>query len=207
MSATLRVALTGGIGSGKSTVALKFQELGAPVIDSDIIAREVVNPNKPCLKKIINVFGDKLLTKKGSLDRKKLRDIIFNDDRAKDKLEEILHPAIYAEIDKQIINVNYPYCLIVIPLLIETNAVNRFDRILVIDTTETIQIERAKNRDNSSAENIKKIIESQISRQQRLEYADDILNNSHKIEELNDSIIKLHEKYIDLSSYTNKKNE
>lgn len=206
MSETLRIALTGGIGSGKSTVTSKFQQLGVPVIDSDIISREIVELDKPCLKKIIHEFGNNLLTNEGTLDREKLRSIIFNDDAAKKILEDILHPAIYQEIEDQVSNVNYPYCLIVIPLLIETNASDRFDRILVVDTTEALQVERASNRDKTSVEDIKKIIKSQVSHEQRLKYANDVINNSLTIEELNDSVLKLHEKYIKLSSHSNKKN-
>lgn len=200
MSTCFRVALTGGIGSGKSTVALKFQELGVPVIDSDVISRDIVKPDKPFLKKILNEFGNDLLSSDGSLDRKKLRTIIFNDDIARKKLDNILHPAIYQEIDDQIKELTYPYCLVVVPLLLETNAFDHFDRVLLVEVSEDIQIERAKKRDNTSAENIKKIIKSQIAHEKRLKYADDIINNNLKIEELNESIQKLHDKYIKLSS-------
>lgn len=207
MSAVLRIALTGGIGSGKSTVTSKFQQLGVPVIDSDVISRDIVKPGKPCLKSIINEFGSNLLTSEGTLDRDKLRNIIFNDDTAKKKLETILHPAIYQEIEEQVSKVDYPYCLIVIPLLIETKATDRFDRILVVDTPETLQVERARNRDKTSTKNIEKIIKTQVDQKQRLKYADDVIDNSLTIEELNDSVVKLHEKYLKLSSYNNEKNE
>ncbi len=203
MSAVLRIVLTGGIGSGKSTVASKFQKLGVPIIDSDVISREIVKPDKPLLKTIINEFGSKLLTNKGILDRDKLRNIIFNDDAAKKKLEEILHPAIYQEIEKHISKVNYPYCLIVIPLLIETQAMDRFDSILVVETSEDIQVERASLRDKISTEHIEKIIKSQASHEQRLKYADDVINNNLTIEELNETVLKLHEKYLQQSSYNN----
>lgn len=201
MSSVLRIALTGGIGSGKTTVARKFEALGVPVIDSDIIARDIVEPGRPCLKKIFEIFGDHLQNKDGTLNRDQLRNIIFNDDKAKEELENILHPEIYREIENQIAKIHYPYCLIVLPLLIETNAIHHFDRVLVIDTNEAIQIDRAYQRDNTSRENIEKIIKSQVNREERLKHADEIIENNLSIEELNDSIKKIHEKYINLSSY------
>lgn len=201
MASVFRVALTGGIGTGKTTVAAQFEKFGVPVIDSDIIARNIVKPGQPCLNKIIQTFDNELLTTEGKLNREKLRKIIFNDDKAKKKLEKILHPAIYEEIEKQIAKIDYPYCLVVIPLLIETNAMDRFDRILVVDTDEKKQIQRAHQRDNTSEQNIEKIIKSQTNRQQRLEYADDIIENNFNIEGLNSSVKILHEKYINLSSY------
>ena len=207
MASVFRVALTGGIGSGKTTVANKFEQLGVPVIDSDIISREIVEPGQSCLNKIIQHFGDELLTKEKVLNREKLRNIIFNDDKAKEKLEEILHPSIYEEIDKKISKIDYPYCLVVIPLLIETNAMGYFNRILIVDTAETMQIHRAQQRDNASEENIEKIIKSQVSREQRLKHADDIIENNLSIEELNNSVVELHKKYINLAGYNAEKNK
>ncbi|HIF49996.1 MAG TPA: dephospho-CoA kinase [Thiotrichaceae bacterium] len=204
MSAVLRVALTGGIGSGKSTVSSKFHELGAPIIDSDIISRDVVKPESACLHAIINEFGSDVLTNKATLDRDKLRTIVFNDDNAKNKLEEILHPAIYLEIENQLSKVDYPYCITVIPLLVETQAMRRFDRILLVDISEKLQIERTVNRDNSSNIIVEKIIKSQVSRKQRLKYADDIINNSIEIDELNDTVLHLHHLYMELSNYSHK---
>ncbi len=197
MSKVLRIALTGGIGSGKSTVADKFQDLGAPIIDSDVISREIVKPGTACLNTIVNEFGSELLTSKGTLDRHKLRKIIFNDETTKKKLEDILHPVIYQEIEDQISRINYPYCLIVIPLLVETQAMHRFDRILVVDTAKDLQIKRATSRDKSSVQIIEKIINSQASRNQRLKYADDIIDNNVNIEELNGAILKLHKRYLE----------
>ncbi len=206
MSATLRVALTGGIGSGKSTVASQFQQLGVPIIDSDVISRDIVSPKNPCFNNVIKEFGSDILDMHGTIDRSKLRKIIFNDNLAKQKLEEILHPAIYLEIENQISNTRYPYCLIVVPLLIETQATSRFDKVLVVDTTEALQITRASCRDNLSTDNIKKIIKSQASQKQRLEFADDVINNSLTIEELKAHVAILHEKYMNLSSYNFQKN-
>lgn len=200
MSAALRIALTGGIGSGKSTVASLFQKFGTVIIDSDVISRDIVRPDSPCLDAIVNEFGSDLLTNEGTLEREKLRNIIFNNNEAKTKLEGILHPVIYQEIEEQISRVDYPYCLIVIPLLIETQAIDRYDRILLVDINKKLQIERASNRDKTSTDIVEKIIKSQASRKQRLKYADDIIDNNVGIDELNDTLLKLHYKYLKLSN-------
>ncbi len=199
MSVVLRIALTGGIGSGKSTVASIFQEIGAPVIDSDVISRNIVKPGKPCFKTIINEFGADLLTNEGILDRCKLRNIIFNDENAKKKLEGILHPVIYQEIKEQISTVDFPYCLIVVPLLIETQAMDHFDRILLVDIPEHLQIKRAVDRDKISSKIVEKIIKTQASRKQRLIYANDTIDNNVNIEELDKTVHRLHDKYLKLS--------
>ncbi len=207
MSTVLRIALTGGIGCGKSTVADKFQDIGTPIIDSDVISRDIVKPGTACLDTITSEFGLDILTSKGTLDRDKLRNIIFNDDAARIKLEDILHPAIYQEIEVQVSKVKYPYCLIVIPLLVETQAMDRFDRILLVDAEKYLQIKRATNRDKTPVHVVEKIINSQAKRSQRLKYADDIIDNNVTIEELNEVVLKLHEKYLELSSYISEKNE
>ncbi|MCZ6802454.1 MAG: dephospho-CoA kinase [Proteobacteria bacterium] len=199
MSMALRIALTGGIGSGKSTVASKFMGLGVPVIDTDIISRNIVKPGEPCLKIIINEFGNQLLTIEGILDRHKLRNIIFNDKKARIKLEKILYPVIYQKINEQISTIDYQYCLIVIPLLVETQAMDHFDRILLVDIPEHLQVKRAAERDNISPQNVQNIIRTQANRTQRLKYANDIIDNSVKIEELNETVNILHNKYLELS--------
>ncbi len=199
MGKPLRIALTGGIGTGKSTIASKFQALGVPIIDSDIISRAIVEPGSPCLKAITNEFGNDVLTSEGRLDRNKLRNIIFNNPEIKKKLEGILHPVIYREIEVQINSVKYPYCLIVIPLLIETDSIDKFDRVLVVDIPEDIQIKRTIDRDKTSGKLIADIISSQTSREQRLKYADDIIDNNLGINELGKTVTKLHNKYLKLS--------
>jgi len=205
MSVALRIALTGGIGSGKSTVASKFQELGTPIIDSDIISRNIVRPGEPCLITIINEFGSELLTTEGILDRHMLRNIIFNDEEARKKLVQILHPVIYQEINEQISTVDYPYCLIVVPLLIETQAMNHFDRVLLVDIPEHLQVKRAVERDKISSKAVEKIIKTQVNRNQRLKYANDIIDNNVKIEELNKTVHRLHDMYLKLSGHNNNK--
>ena len=199
MKKILSVALTGGIGTGKSTVTSKFHALGTPIIDSDIISRSIVEPGKPCLDAIIGEFGKNILDLRGEIHRRKLRNIIFNDSEAKKKLENILHPVIYKEIDKEISNIDYAYCLIAIPLLIETRATDRFDRILLIDVTEKKQLLRASKRDKASIKYISETIKNQTSRNQRLHYADDIIDNNNEVEKLDYIVEMLHKKYLRLS--------
>ncbi len=200
MASVFTIALTGGIGSGKSVVASLFEELGVPIIDSDAISKNIILPNKPCFKEIINQFGEKILTNEGTIDRYKLREIIFDDAVARAKLENILHPVIFKNIDSQIARINYPYCLVIVPLLIETKSTQRFDRILVIDALESLQLKRVVERDIASPILIKKIIKTQVSRKERLHYANDIIVNNDEIINLNKSINDLHKRYLKLSN-------
>ena len=199
MPATLRIALTGGIGSGKSTLAALFAKRGAPVIDADSIARELAAPGQPALQKMIEAFGQHIIQANGALDRKKLRQIIFDDQTTKARLEAILHPLIYAEIDRRIDRVEYPYCLAVIPLLLETGRQARFDRVLLIDLPERLQHERALRRDRSAPALIKKMIASQITRADRLQYGDDIIDNTGATEALDKQAQSLHARYLQIA--------
>ena len=204
MPPVLTIALTGGIGSGKTSIASIFKSLGVPIIDSDTISKEIILPGKPCFKDIVNEFGEEILTNKGIIDRYKLRDIIFNNDKARIKLENIIHPVVFKNIDTEISLINYPYCLVIIPLLIETKSTERFDRILVIDALESLQFERIVKRDDISPILIKKIIKTQAKRKERLRYANDIIVNNDIIMNLNKSINTLHKKYLGLSNNNHK---
>jgi len=189
---------------GKTSIASIFKSLGVPIIDSDTISKEIILPGKPCFKDIVNEFGEEILTNKGTIDRYKLRDIIFNNDKARIKLENIIHPVVFKNIDTEISLINYPYCLVIIPLLIETKSTERFDRILVIDALESLQFERIVKRDDISPILIKKIIKTQAKRKERLRYANDIIVNNDKIMNLNKSINTLHKKYLGLSNSNHK---
>ena len=199
MPSVLTIALTGGIGSGKTSIASIFKSLGVPIIDSDTISKEIILPGKPCFKDIVNEFGEEILTNKGTIDRYKLRDIIFNNDKARIKLENITHPIIFKNIDIQTSLINYPYCLVIVPLLIETKSVKYFDKVLLVDTFKNIQFERVSKRDSMSLTLLRKIIKIQATRSERLKYADDIIENNNEIGNLNEYINILHKKYLTLS--------
>lgn len=196
----LKIGLTGGIGSGKSTVARLFSDLSTPIIDADIIAQQLVEPGKPALKTIANHFGEKILLSSGALDRNQLREIIFTDLEQKKNLEAILHPPIYTEIESLVHQLDSPYCIISIPLLIETGMENFVDRILVIDCPVEVQILRVKNRDQLTDSRINSIISSQASRKQRLSAANDIIDNSNGTQVLAEQVKKLHNLYTLLAS-------
>ena len=199
MPSVLTIALTGGIGSGKTSIASIFKNLDVPIIDSDTISKEIILPGKPCFKDIVNEFGEEILTNKGTIDRYKLRDIIFNNDKARIKLENITHPIIFKNIDIQTSLINYPYCLVIVPLLIETKSVKYFDKVLLVDTLENIQFGRVTKRDSISPTLLRKIIKTQATRSERLKYADDIIENNNEIGNLNEYINILHKKYLALS--------
>jgi dephospho-CoA kinase len=199
MENLLRIGLTGGIGSGKSTACRIFSDLGVPVIDADQIAHELSAKGQPAHLDIILAFGDKVIRSDGELDRSKIREIIFNDDDARLKLEGILHPLIYNEIDKQVSKLDHDYCIICIPLLIESGATNKVDRILVIDTPVEQQIKRTVARDGMDQNMITRIINTQVTRNERLSIADDIISNDGDIESLKKQIIGLNDRYKNLS--------
>jgi len=191
----LKIGLTGGIGSGKTTACEIFTELGVPVIDADIIAHDLVKPGMPALEEIIKVFGKEVTLNDGTLDRKTIRDKVFANSNERKKLEDILHPAVYREISVQVENINSRYCIISIPLLLETGASKTVDRILLIDVPREQQLERASNRDNTNKNDINAIIDSQISRNDRLSAADDIVDNNGDINDLRKKIYELNEFY------------
>lgn len=193
------IGLTGGIGSGKSTVADLFAKHGVPIIDTDIIAREIVEIDKPAYHAIIEKFGSEILTASKELDRAALKQRILNDDKERLALESILHPLILESVEAQLQRLNSDYCIIVIPLLVEKNSYARMlDRILVIDTPESKQISRVSQRETTDKFSIKKLMEIQATRDERLAAADDIIMNDKGIAELNQLIQQMHDKYMNL---------
>jgi len=200
----LTVGLTGGIGSGKTTVSNLFEELGITIIDTDVIAHELVN-NSSVLNEIVDTFGQKVLNQDETLDRKKLADIIFNQKTEKQRLENILHPRIRSKVNEQIQRLrsseNPPhYVIVVIPLLFETGFADITDRIIVVMSDEENRINRIMQRDNRSTVEIRSIINHQVSDETRLRNADDIIENNHDIEDLKPQILQLHKKYSTLST-------
>jgi dephospho-CoA kinase len=194
----LVIGLTGGIGSGKTTVANLFAEMGIDVIDTDIIAREIVEPGQTTLTQIIEHFGDHILDKYGYLDRQKLAEITFNNNDERKFLEAILHPEIKKNMLAQIARAKSPYCIAVIPLLFETKQEGLVDKILVIDCEQSEQLNRVLTRDNRSKQQIQSIINSQIPRNIRVKSADYIIRNSGNMLTLRDKVLKLHKKYMKL---------
>lgn len=195
----LIIALTGGIGSGKTTVSEIFKSKNIPIIDTDIIARQIVEPDKPAYIEIIKIFDKEILNKDNSINRQALRKLIFSSTEKRLQLESILHPVIWQEVKSQLSSLTSPYCIIVVPLLFENltkiTAV-KFDRVLVIDTEEEMQIKRSQKRDNSDIEVIKQIIKSQVSREIRTNAADDIILNTGNLDALNKKVDSLHQQYI-----------
>ncbi len=195
------VAITGGIGSGKTTVANQFAALGIEVVDADLIAREVVEPGTPALTAIAGHFGPGILDEQGRLDRRALRERIFSDPAAKSWLNALLHPIIRSEMLRQCAAANSPYCLLVVPLLVENRLTELADRVLVIDVDEATQIERTCRRDGVSREQAQAILASQASRSERLTMADDVLDNqSGTTETIRERILALHETYLAFAS-------
>ena len=191
----LRIGLTGGIASGKSVVADMFAELGVPVIDTDLIAREVVQPGQPALDEIRERFGETIIDAAGNLDRAALRKLIFHDDDARLELEAILHPRIGAETRRQADAANGDYQLIVVPLLVGSPLLQFVNRVLVVDCQEDTQIRRLLDRDTESVEQAERILAAQASREERLAIADDVVNNDHSLDHVRDQVIDLDRKY------------
>jgi dephospho-CoA kinase len=198
-SKKLIIGLTGGIGSGKSEVSRRFESLGIKVIDADLAARIVVEPGQPALTAIANHFGESILHSDLSLNRSKLRAIIFSDPAQKKWLENLLHPIIRTETILQLQASTSPYTILSSPLLLETDQHQLVDRILVVDATETMQIARATARDGNSQEEIERIMATQLSRPERLKRADDVIHNHNDLRELQSQIEQLHRNYLHLA--------
>lgn len=204
----LKVGLTGGIGSGKSTAVDAFRDLGVLIIDADQVARDIVEPETKALKEIAKLFGEDILMANGELDRAKLKRIIFSPTKEAEtalaNLEKITHPIIREEIEARMAwaetqQSEFPYLLIDIPLLVEKKYETLFDHVVVVDCLTQQQIDRVKNRDNMDEETIVKIIEQQATREQRLEVATDILDNSKDVDYLLSQVKQLHQEFLSLS--------
>ena len=190
--------LTGGIGSGKSTVARLFGELGVHWVDADDVAREVVEPGPPALERIAKHFGEQILTSEGALDRAQLRGIVFQQPEERAWLESLLHPIIRDELIRQLNPENYqlPYVLLVSPLLLETDQHELVDRIFVIDVPKDVQLERTMARDTNSREQVERIIAAQMSREDRLARADEVIDNDRPLDDVTRQVRELHERLL-----------
>ncbi|HAS24912.1 MULTISPECIES: dephospho-CoA kinase [Vibrio] len=195
------IGLSGGIASGKTTVANLFNEhFNIDIVDADIVAREVVAVGSDGLKQITDRFGETILLEDGSLNRSKLRELIFSDPTEKQWINDLLHPMIRNKIDSDLSKVTSPYGLLVAPLLVENQMQSMADRVLIVDVPTEVQIERTMSRDNVSREQVASILKSQASREQRLAVADDVIKNHTKNQELLPQITDLHQKYLAIST-------
>jgi len=194
------VGLTGGIASGKSTVAKLFAALGVPIIDADELAREVVAPGSEVLARIRARFGQRALTPDGTLNRPHLRDIVFADPTARADLEALTHPAIRAAMEARCQTAGGPYQMLAIPLLVEKGGANPLDRILVVDCAETLQVRRLQARDGSTLKQAQAMLAAQAPRQARLRVADDVIVNDDGLQPLRGQVEQLHAKYVALAA-------
>lgn len=195
----LRIGLTGGLASGKSTVAALFAAKGVPVIDTDAIARDVVRIGTLAHAAVVNAFGKAILDPTGAIDRARLRARVFADPRARRQLESILHAPIRAETEDRLARLDAPYCVVMVPLLIETDFDELVDRILVIDAEEALQIERAMKRSGLARETARAILAAQTDRAARRARADDIVENNGDAAALAPQVDTLHQRYLALS--------
>lgn len=195
----LRIGITGGIGSGKTTVANLFAELNIPIIDSDEIARSLLDPGEETYGSVVNTFGKSILLTNKSINRSKLRNLIFSDDNSKKLIEEILHPEVHKKIVNETSKLQSPYCIIVIPLLLEADFLDLVDRVLVVDADESVRIARVFERSGMSRQEIIKIINSQSSNHAKLKIADDVIHNNNNENSIAQQVEELHEKYMALS--------
>lgn len=194
------VALTGGIGSGKSTIANAFAALNVDIIDADVIAREVVAPGSPALKAIVEHHGKSILTAQGTLNRARLREIVFQQPPEKNWLNQLLHPLINTRTQLLKSQTTSAYVLWVVPLLVENNLQHQADRVLVVDVDEATQLQRTRLRDGITFNQAKSILAAQASREQRLACADDIIDNSGMPEQALPRVAELHQRYLSLAA-------
>ncbi|MDX1568957.1 MAG: dephospho-CoA kinase [Xanthomonadales bacterium] len=191
----LLVGLTGGVATGKSTVSELFAQRGVPVIDADVIARELVEPGEAALAEIVTEFGEHVLDADGRLDRGRMRRVVFANPRRRKRLEQILHPLVRERMFRKAREVSHPYCILAVPLLIEGGLHDTVDRILVIDVPVAIQRERLARRDGSRPEQIEAMLAAQVDRATRLNHADDVIDNSGPLEALDPEVDRLDAKY------------
>jgi len=194
-----RVGLTGGIASGKSTASKFFGALGVPIIDTDQLARDVVEPGQPPLERLVERFGESILTPDGHLDRPALRNIVFSDPKARADLEALTHPAIGAAVEARSAEAGGLYQILVLPLLVEKNLGPQLNRVLVIDCDEDLQIRRLQARDGSTVEQARAILNAQVSRAARLKAAQDVIRNDGDIGAVRDQVAALHAHYSELA--------
>ena len=194
----LVIGLTGGIGSGKSTVAGLFSSLGVPVLDADRLTRELVRPGEPALAAIVARFGPQCLRTDGTLDRAWMRRKIFSDPDSKQQLEAILHPVVRQHMQDWVRDIRAPYCILVIPLLLETGQTDLVDRVLVVDIPEKEQLKRVAARDSLSHNAVSNIMATQADRQSRLAAADDIIDNDTDLATLQQRVADLHRRFLGL---------
>jgi dephospho-CoA kinase len=202
MPRRLRIGLTGGIASGKSTVEQRFTELGVAVINADDSSRAVVERGRPGLAAVVERFGADILNPQGELDRRELRSLIFKDAARRKELEAILHPLIRADMEQRTSEAPGPYVVLSIPLLVEGNARGRCDRVLVVDADESLQLARLMSRDAVSEAEARATLAAQASRAARLAAADDVLVNSGTVADLRQAVDRLHRRYLELAADT-----
>ncbi len=190
------IVLTGGIAAGKTAVSDHFAHLGVPIIDTDLIARQIVEPGQTALATIVRTFGAEFIDSEGRLNRRKMREAIFSNPELKTRLENILHPLIVAEALRQVQGLEEPYCILVIPLFAESGRYPWVDRVLVVDAEEEIQIKRVMARDRISREQAVAILGAQSTRYNRLALADDVLTNNGSLAGLKTQVEELHRKYL-----------
>lgn len=195
------LGLTGGIGSGKTAASDYLQTRGICVVDADQVARQVVEPGEPALTAIVEQFGSEVLQEDGSLDRRALRQRVFADPDERRALEAITHPAIAAEILRQLQEADSPYVILVSPLLLETSQRQMANRILLIDAPETVQVARTRTRDETSEEQVRAIMAAQMSRQERLALADDVITNDGQLTDLHNALDQLHAQYLEMARH------
>ncbi|MDP5029294.1 MAG: dephospho-CoA kinase [Paraglaciecola sp.] len=196
---TYVVGVSGGIGSGKTTVTNLFAELGIDIIDADVIAREVVAPQTPGLNAIVAKLGQDILDNHGHLNRALLRQLVFTQPDLKEWLNQLLHPLIREQMQQQTQGASSPYCILSVPLLVENQGYKTVDRVLIVDVSEATQLQRTVLRDNSNVEQISAIMRAQASREQRLAVADDVIENEGSEQELIEKVAQLHQLYLSLA--------